>query len=67
MAWTSTEEARIVAIETMLNDIQTAIGNLMSKLQFKQLLLIKQAEIEALTTRVTSLEAEVSVLQGQLG
>jgi polyhydroxyalkanoate synthesis regulator phasin len=67
MAWTAAEEARIVAIEEMLNSIQTAITNLASKQQMKQLIYIRQSEMEALTARVTSLEAEVATLQGQIG
>lgn len=67
MAWTTAEESRIVAIEEMLNLVQVAVGNLMSKQQMRQLLLIKQAEVDALTERVESLESQVSTLQSQLG
>ena len=67
MVWTSAEEKRIQAIETMLNNVQTAIGNLMSKTQTQQLLLIKQTEIDDLKSRVSSLETQVATLQSQLG
>jgi polyhydroxyalkanoate synthesis regulator phasin len=66
MAWTDSETARVVAIEELLNQVQTAIQNLASKAQMRQLLLLKQAEVDALTTRVASLEAQLTVLQNSL-
>ena len=66
MAWTTSEQQRITALEEVINDLQVAISNLMSKQQFSQLLILKQAEIDALTTRVTSLETQVAVLQGTI-
>ena len=46
MALTSAEIKRIIAIEEQINKNQVAISNLMSKQQFRQLLLIKEQEIE---------------------
>lgn len=66
MAWTTAEETRIQAIEELLNKLQTAINNLMSKQQMRQLLLIKEEEINTLKERVTALEAQIAVLQGSL-
>ena len=64
MAWTDGEEVRIQNLETVINDLQTAVqNNLASKLQMRQLLNIKQEEITALETRVTSLETQIAVLQ----
>jgi hypothetical protein len=60
---TATEDLRLQAIETALNDIQTAINALATKTQLKQLLNIRQAEIEDLKQRVSSLETQILVLQ----
>ena len=66
MAFTSAEEQRIRAIETVLNQLQTAISNLMSKAQMKQLLLVKQSEVDQLTQRIAALESQVTSLQNTL-
>lgn len=67
MAWTSAEKQRIETLETVINDLQVAVTNLMSKQQMRQLLLIKQKEIDALTVRVASLESQIDVLQSKIG
>jgi len=66
MAFTAAEEIRLKAIEEMLNTLQTAIANTMSKQQMRQLLLVKQKEVDELTTRVAALESQITVLQGTL-
>ncbi len=66
MAFTDAEEIRIQAIEEMINRLQTAISNTMSKQQMRQLLLLKQNEIDALTTRVATLESAIQVLQSSI-
>lgn len=48
---------RITAIETKLNEIQVALNNLPTKTQMKQLLALRQAEINDLKQRVEALEA----------
>lgn len=67
MSWSSAETERINTLENVVNDIQTAITNLMSKLQMRQLLMIKQAELDALTARVEALETQLTTLQNTLG
>ena len=57
MAWTVAETTRVDTIEDTLNEAQVAITNLMTKRQMRQLLAIKQQEVDALTVRVTALEA----------
>jgi len=66
MAWSDAETERVQAIETMLNNLQVAISNLASKQQIRQLLLLKQQEIDALTVRVASLETQITALQASL-
>ena len=67
MAWLSSETTRIETIEEAINELQIAVTNLMSKQQMRQLLLIKESEIQALTARVESLESQVTILQGRIG
>lgn len=65
MAWTDAETSRINTLEEALNDLATAINHLASKQQLRQLLLIKQTTIDALTLRVASLEAQIATLQSE--
>lgn len=67
MAMTVAEEKRIIAIEEMLNKVQIALANTIAKQEVRATLLIKQKEIDALTQRVASLEAQISVLQENIG
>ena len=67
MAFTDAENQRILTIEETLNDCQTAINNLMTKTQMRQLIMIKQGEIDALTKRVEDLESQLTILQSKLG
>lgn len=64
--WTDAEEARIELIEKVLNNLQTVANSLLTKQQFRQLLLVRQSEIDALTARVTALEAQITVLQNTI-
>ena len=56
-------EDRIIVIEEKLNEIQTALNSLATKRQLKQLLNIRQAEIDELQQKVASLETQVAALQ----
>lgn len=66
MALTAAEEARIDAIEKVLNELQIAINNLVSKRQVNMLLLVKQDEIDTLKTRVDQLETQLTTLQNRI-
>lgn len=66
MSFSDAEEVRVRAIEEMINTLQIAINNLASKEQMRQLLLIKQSEIDSLTSRIASLEAQLTALQGSI-
>jgi hypothetical protein len=63
MAFSASDELRIQAIEKAVNDLQTALNALATKAQMKQLLNIRQSEIEDLKTRVAALESEIQILQ----
>lgn len=57
---------RVEAIELFLNTLQTAINNMATTKKLNQVLLLRQNEIEALQTRLTSLEAQVEALEAGL-
>jgi len=63
MAWSSEETARVQAIETKLNEMQVAINKLASRAQLKQLLNIRQSEIQELQQDIADLESQVAALQ----
>lgn len=63
MAFTASEERRIRAIELKLNDIQTALNNLATREQLKQLLNIRQSEITELQEKVVELEQRILDLE----
>lgn len=64
--FTAAEEFRIEAIETAINNLSKALSNLMSKQQFRQLLLIREQEIETLKTQIESLQSQVATLQSNI-
>jgi polyhydroxyalkanoate synthesis regulator phasin len=66
MAISGTDLERIEAIEAALCNLQKAVSNLMSKMQFRQLLLIKQKEIDELTERVAALELAIASIERSL-
>ena len=63
MAWTDAEDSRVNAVERALNTLRRAVLNVTTKREFRQLLLIRQQEIEDLKERVTTLENQVTLLQ----
>jgi polyhydroxyalkanoate synthesis regulator phasin len=67
MAWTPAETTRVLTLEEAINQMMVMINNLNSKEQVRSLLLIKQNEIDSLTTRVANLEAQVLTLQNRDG
>jgi hypothetical protein len=66
MSLTDYEETRITLIEYTLNDLQKAVSNLASKLQLRQLSLLKQTEVDTLIKRVDELERLMIILQKSL-
>lgn len=63
MPWSANEDARVVAIERALNKLNTAVKNLAPKADLNAYTLIRQREIDALTTRIATLEEQVRLLQ----
>lgn len=66
MAWSADEKERVLQIEQEINKIQVALTNVASTKQLKTLLVLKQNEIDALTTRVTALESQLALLQSSV-
>lgn len=63
MALTIDEERRLAAIELALTGVQTAIDNLASKKQLRELTTLRQADVNDLQTRVAALETQMTSLQ----
>lgn len=57
---------RLNIIEAAIDDLKVAVTNLASVKQLKQLNIIKQNEVIDLKERVTALESQIQVLQGQV-
>ena len=66
MAWTTTETNRVESIETALNNIQTAMLNLVNRNQMIAYTTVRQNEIDTLTTKVASLEARMTTLEARV-
>ena len=63
MPLTLAEDARVVAIEKALNKLNTAVKNLAPKADLNAYTLVRQREIDALATRVATLEEQIRLLQ----
>lgn len=66
MSWTATEEERIEAIETAINQALEMLQHAPSLKQLRSLNNIRQQDIEDLQTRMTALESIVSLLRTQV-
>lgn len=66
MAWTTTEEARVEALETAVNYVQTAMLNLVSRATMVAYTTARQNEIDQLTSRVAALEARMTTLESSV-
>jgi hypothetical protein len=56
MAWNTEEEARVQAIEGMLNTIQIALNQVATRQEYKALTLIFQRQVDDLTSLVNQME-----------
>lgn len=52
------------ALINAVQNLQTAVNNLASKQQLRQLYSLRQQEIEEIKERLTTLERQVQILQG---
>lgn len=59
----NTIENRFLALESKMNDFQTALNNVASKATLNALLNIRQAEVADLQTKVIALESRIAVLE----
>jgi hypothetical protein len=66
MALTDSEEARMELIEETINKLLTWVRNLVDKQQFRQLMLIRQQEIDAINDRLTAIEARLDLITSTL-
>lgn len=64
--WTDAETARIELIEKVLNNLQTVVNSLLTKQQFRQLLLVKQKEIDELRAEINSVKSQLTILQNTI-
>jgi len=55
-------EKRIQTIETAITDIRAQLALIVGKLQFNQLSLVTQQDINALDKRLTTVESEIKIL-----
>ena len=63
-ATTGCDEKRLQAIETKLNQMQTAINTLASRQMVKALANVREQEIKDINEEIDSLKTQVSALQG---
>jgi hypothetical protein len=66
LPWNDNELARVLQIETTINELLTAVANLMTKKQYRQLMAIRQAEIESLQTDVIELQSRLSIVENRV-
>jgi hypothetical protein len=63
MAFTDAEEIRIQAIETCLNNLQTAVNNLSTRKMVKALANVREQEIIDINAEITTLKTQIAILQ----
>ena len=66
MAWTDSETARVELIEDALNKVLIKLNKTISKLQFRQLMLVRETEISDLDTRITAIESQLETITNLL-
>jgi len=64
MAMTTEQlESRLLAIEQAITDLQTAVQNLASIQQLRQLYALRQQEIEEIKSSLDDIESQLGILQ----
>ncbi|MCK5292658.1 MAG: hypothetical protein KAR39_11670 [Thermoplasmata archaeon] len=64
MAWTAAEEARVAALESLVDTMMQTVEELATKLMLNQSTLILDKDIQDLQTTAAELQAAVLELQG---
>ncbi len=64
MAWTAGEEARVAALESLVDTMMTTIEELATKLMLSQTTTILEFDIQTIQGRLDTIESEITVLQG---
>lgn len=66
MSFTQAEEARIAALERVVNKMQGLMVKFPSQTQFHQLIVMYEKQLDDLTNRVAALESQITILQDNL-
>ncbi len=64
MAWTVAEEARVAALESLVDTMMTTIEELATKLMLSQTTTILEYDIQVIQGRLDTIDSEITVLQG---
>ena len=63
--FTPSTEIRLLNIETVLSDIWRLLQNVVNKEQFNRLNVLRQQELNSFLSRLTLVEARVTVLESE--
>lgn len=64
MAWTAGEEARVAALESLVDTMMTTIEELATKLMLSQTTTILEFDIQTIQGRLDTIDSEITILQG---
>lgn len=64
MAWTAGEEARVAALESLVDTMMQTIEELATKIMLSQTTTILEYDIQTIQGRLDTIESEITVLQG---
>ncbi len=64
MAWTTAEENRVAALESLVDTMMTTIEELATKLMLSQTTTILEFDIQTIRVRLDTIESEIAILQG---
>ncbi len=63
MAWTTAEENRVAALESLVDTMMTTIEELATKLMLSQTTLILESDLQDITGRLDTIDSEITILQ----
>ncbi len=64
MAWTTAEENRVAALESLVNTMMVTIEELATKLMLSQTTTILEFDIQTIQGRLDTIDSEIAILQG---